>query len=435
MEISPSGGSQRGFTLTQMAVVILLAGILLTMGMTTMKALQDNTALSVTHKRLEIIQQALQTYLNQNPSQNRLPCPDQIESVDGSTPLDGVENLKNGTEADQGCLADQGVLPYVTLGLQKRTVLDGWDRYFTYHLDDSANSAWGTARPQQSDFSRSGSLTVIRRDHNGRESGSRRDAVLVVVSHGPNGFGGYSIKGTRNVTRPGVDLDENENHDGDDRFVERDHNEQAGYTDSDGTVRGEFDDILLVMGRSNLLLESRQPSQSFTEIAQADLKILDEAAHRFNGYLITYVDNFPQTTPAGDGELQGDGRLGDLWDRQEREVSAEGGKKRQNHFLDPFNVAAPNIDPRIGYHFLDQNQQGGESGESALAVLTGKTTQRPFIAAGFANDPWGEAYLWDEKQGRFFSRGPDRQCQGGDDVSSSMTATSMGGDSRCTGAN
>ncbi|MBF0453828.1 MAG: hypothetical protein HQL72_03300 [Magnetococcales bacterium] len=431
--------TEQGFTLAQMAVVILLSGILMTMGIVTTQALKERTAVAVTQKRLDGIEQAFKTYLSRSQQENRLPCPDTVEVGRGGTPFDGVEDRVD--RPNGGCLVQTGLLPYVTLGLQRRGVLDGWDHFFSYTLDDSKEQGWGTPRSHRPNLDESGHLTVIRRHQNGVASGRVQDAILVVVSHGRNGLGSYTLKGTRTVVSNNPELDESENSDGDDRFVERDHTDRADYKDDKGTVRGAFDDILLVMGITNLVEgvvtqtnRSLQPSlSSDIATAQYDLRRLNKAADRFNRYLITYVDNYPQqTNPPGKGEREGEGRLGDLWDSHGDENQLGGDK--ENHFLDPLNKASPSIDPLIGLNFLSQNQQGGEQGEGALALLKGVSTGVAFIPSALANDPWGEAYLWDRQGQEFFSKGPDRACQGGDDITVSAQGKSLGG-TRCSRAN
>ncbi|MBF0358283.1 MAG: hypothetical protein HQL70_06715, partial [Magnetococcales bacterium] len=111
-----------GFTLAQMAVVILLSGILMTMGVTTMRALNENAAVKVTKKRLEILEGAFIAFMSKN---NRLPCPDtDFASIDGS-----------GNPTTSGtCPVEVGLIPFYDLGLQRNIAMDGWENFFTYRV-------------------------------------------------------------------------------------------------------------------------------------------------------------------------------------------------------------------------------------------------------------------------------------------------------------
>ena len=434
--------SEQGFTLAQMAVVILLSGILMTMGITTMQALNENSALAVTNKRLEQIEKALKIYLLRS-TLKRLPCPDKILPAGPGTAFDGSADRHGGDGAmADSCVADSGLLPYVTLGLQRRGVVDGWGNYFTYHLDGSGNFAWGAANGNSPNLANVGSLRVIRRNQNGQESGSVSDAVVVVVSHGSNGLGSYTIKGTQTAVLPGATLDENENSDADALFVERDHSDRADYKDSTGTVRGGFDDILLVLGVNSLfdgggLASTRSDNDALFATAQQDLQLLNSAARRFNSYMMTYVDNYPlpkTTAKNTDDAAETADKPGDNWDSNPDENGLNGTGDKENIFTDPTNIAYPNIDPMLGFNFLSANSQGGKGGESALQILRGDSTGLPFVAVGLQRDPWGEEYLWDLEKKQFFSKGSDKSCLGGDDVTATATGLSRGG-GRCAKTN
>jgi len=73
-----------GFSLVEMAVVTLLIGIFLTMGLSAFRASQGAQAVSRTQTRENDIKDALIAYIRRN---NRLPCAD----TDFTAP-DGIEN-------------------------------------------------------------------------------------------------------------------------------------------------------------------------------------------------------------------------------------------------------------------------------------------------------------------------------------------------------
>ena len=91
-----------GFTLIEMAVVIVLMGIVMTLGLRMLQATQNNAAYSQTQTKQERIKLALIAFMRTN---GRLPCPD------SALPPTGVEPA--------ACLVNfgRGVLPWQTLGL------------------------------------------------------------------------------------------------------------------------------------------------------------------------------------------------------------------------------------------------------------------------------------------------------------------------------
>lgn len=68
----------QGFTLAEMAIVVLLISIAMTMGLKTVTANLDNAAYSETKSKQERIKIALIGYLRTN---GRLPCPDNSGAV------------------------------------------------------------------------------------------------------------------------------------------------------------------------------------------------------------------------------------------------------------------------------------------------------------------------------------------------------------------
>ena len=75
-----------GFTLVEMAVVVTLMAIVLTMGLRLLSATRDSAAWSETKVKQERIKGALLAYLRTN---GRLPCPNSVAPWDGAedTPL------------------------------------------------------------------------------------------------------------------------------------------------------------------------------------------------------------------------------------------------------------------------------------------------------------------------------------------------------------
>ena len=111
----------RGFSLVELSVVVLVIGIVLTMGIGAWTANLENQAHAATAQRQAAIKEALTGYLRRN---NRLPCPD----TDFTAP-DGVENRTTTGDPATACSAAFGILPYTTLGLARDAARDGWGNF------------------------------------------------------------------------------------------------------------------------------------------------------------------------------------------------------------------------------------------------------------------------------------------------------------------
>jgi type II secretory pathway pseudopilin PulG len=123
---------QLAFTLVEMVVVILIAGLLITLLATLSSGLLAQQRRSTTNSHLAAIDAALIQYVMQ---QKRLPCP-----ADGT----GTAGTEANRDPVAGCTNQtNGVAPWVTLGLTESDILDGWGRRITYRTWNSlaANNA------------------------------------------------------------------------------------------------------------------------------------------------------------------------------------------------------------------------------------------------------------------------------------------------------
>jgi prepilin-type N-terminal cleavage/methylation domain-containing protein len=204
-----------GFTLVELAIVVAIISILMTLGISAFSIQMDSAAASATVKRQEQIRDALVAYLRNN---GRLPCPE-VTAFQVSPPI-GVEsrqNQPNGVpDPTSSCQSYWGTVPYVTLGLSRDVALDGYDNFFTYFVSSAASTSepdWTlTACPSSVSgcpgYPSIGSGTVgFKAGNPGRfaitDNGSPTTlsanlATVVLISHGKNGLGAFTIKGTRN---------------------------------------------------------------------------------------------------------------------------------------------------------------------------------------------------------------------------------------------
>lgn len=124
----------RGFTLIEIAVVIVVLSLLLAMLAGIATAMVGQQRREATRQKLAGVETAIALYVSQN---KRLPCPadGRLVSTDSNAglerPLGGVAcQVVTGTANSQ----THGVVPWRTLGLSEADVTDGWGNRLTYRV-------------------------------------------------------------------------------------------------------------------------------------------------------------------------------------------------------------------------------------------------------------------------------------------------------------
>lgn len=211
-----------GFTLVEMAIVLVIFGLLLTMFLTPFTTQRDAQNRSKTAVLLGEAKEALMGFAITN---GYLPCPD-TDAVP-----DGIENLNAG---GTNCASPEGIFPWNDLGIER---VDAWNHYFRYRVDST--------------FSRRGELFSIADAEGASDiqvNGENNSALVstnsrpaaVILSHGTNGFGAKNLNATSPANQEPLPTGADEiinATDDDKKFVSHMPNQQ-------GTAN-EFDDILV----------------------------------------------------------------------------------------------------------------------------------------------------------------------------------------------
>ena len=138
---------QRGFTLVEMAIVLVIFGLLLAALLVPIQAQRNLTLQIETENTLNVAKKALLGFAQ---TQGRLPCPANVASNGAESPVGGG-----------ACAQQVGFLPAATLGIQPTDAqgfaLDGWNNRIRYAVTQ-VNTAGGAATP---DFTTSNEMGNI----------------------------------------------------------------------------------------------------------------------------------------------------------------------------------------------------------------------------------------------------------------------------------
>lgn len=199
-------GFMRGFTLVELAIVLLIVSLLVGGVMMAVSTQQEIQRIKDTEKKLDEIREALIGYALAN--NGALPCPSQSatsgsESRSGGTTCNGSNPLSN---------VYVGFLPWETLGVSQT---DAWGHLFRYSVTKTFAD-----KPSTYDFNAVGRITV---DNDSMAQGALiSDAVAVVLSHGARAAYAYTMDGQQVPDDPGVlNTDEDTNGTQGDSFVSR----------------------------------------------------------------------------------------------------------------------------------------------------------------------------------------------------------------------
>lgn len=215
-----------GFTLIEVAVVLVIVGLLVGSFIGTFTSRIDTSRRDATKNNLDEIKQVLMAYtFTQSPL--FLPCPDM------DVPPNGLGDSTAGVCDAAGAV---GTLPWIDLGMGTE---DAWGNRYSYWVDPAYSD-----RNIGFDISTPAAISAqVNTRINNNAAAMTANAVAVIFSRGKNGLGGISVEG---VNRPAIPAlgnghdDEIENADANSVFMSR-FNTDEGVT----AAGGAFDDVLI----------------------------------------------------------------------------------------------------------------------------------------------------------------------------------------------
>ena len=220
---------QAGFSLIELAIVLLLIGIVAAGSLAVLSSVTKRKQQSDTRNALELVTANLVLYVSRS---YRLPCPADGASASGAELRDSVI---------QACTAlSTGVVPWLTLGLAESDVLDGWGNRLTFRVapelvqanamnfsacDPAGTSLAVGAEPYQVCNARcAGALAnctpigrvvvnkgLTVRNQSGvvlTQPAAGTGAAFVLLSHGENGHGAFNTAGVLQTGTGYVGTDE-----------------------------------------------------------------------------------------------------------------------------------------------------------------------------------------------------------------------------------
>lgn len=272
---------QRGFSLIEIALVLVIAGLALGTGLSLLVARTEQARIDSTKDRAEAVRNALVAFVSQN---SRLPCPaapglirgaagynvERVAGIPGAQTCITGTGLTNNINGLAPLGVSRGTVPCMTLGIPDEVCADAWGSRFTYFVQNSAvrltiNTVSGmqgsmtihSVTPPTAPVPATGLAPTGNQINacsvTAGDNACNLAAVAMVISHGANRGGGFVP--TSAIAHPagGVSAYELENSDNDIRFIQNDYVRDGANVFDDVVVALVPRDIIFTLSQTNVL--------------------------------------------------------------------------------------------------------------------------------------------------------------------------------------
>jgi len=223
----------RGFTLIEMAIVLVVIGLVVGGGLAAVGPVIQSAKTTETKAKLDTLEAALTLYAMQNSC---LPCP-AANNGDGTGQFTALAS-----GCGTGCTSVRGVVPWQTLGLSRPDGSDAFGTRIRYEVTAGLVVA-GSMERSGTTYTPLGTVDV----QTAAAATVTSAAAYVLVSYGPNRQGGYGETTGTQIPADGISTVEPENADADDLYYQDDSTLVSGTTYFDDIVRWRSKPIIVQM--------------------------------------------------------------------------------------------------------------------------------------------------------------------------------------------
>lgn len=185
--------NQSGFTLIELTIVILIAGLMMGLFGNFLVNYSTNIKQKKVQSDLDLIAESLQTFLEAN---GKLPCPARRDITETSADFGREANVICTAASGPGVVTSGGAVigsvPVRAINIPDEYMLDPWGMRYTYAVT-AAQASEGTPYDPSA-----GVISVIDGNGNSQITPSGNGAY-VVLSHGKNGIGAFTKDGIEYV--------------------------------------------------------------------------------------------------------------------------------------------------------------------------------------------------------------------------------------------
>lgn len=175
----------KGFTLVEMAIVLAIIAVTLGSGVLLFNEYIKSSKIEETKTKMDEILLSIKRYANKYGT---LPCPADptIKVTDSDFGLGDCASVNVVKSAEVSNKVLIGGLPVYDLNIYPTLALDGWGNRITYIIRENSATAPGIDNTPNE-------ITIC--NYGGGSCYS--DVIVIVISHGENGYGAWNVSGVR----------------------------------------------------------------------------------------------------------------------------------------------------------------------------------------------------------------------------------------------